>query len=258
MCVFLFLFFFAVFFLLFFRCFFLILMHFLFLIFISFLVCMCSDVYYDGGSIGSRLLCDDTPMTKTKDFSQFFDPSSYHCRPATSNLPYVQQIQLAADSSGEHTTMANSTREVVVSAKKYTFNPLSEPFHPMRSISSPASVFTNSSECSPIACTEIASATTKTGHSEPVNTNKFVCILCPEKYDTLAELKNHLKNKVQQPHTCVICGMSFGHNYLLHRHMKQHRSLKVFRCRGCNKKFRSFNMLMKHFEFCPYKLYMFI
>ncbi|XP_055303947.1 zinc finger protein 333-like [Sitodiplosis mosellana] len=211
------------------------------------------DVYYDGRSSESRLLYDDLSMVKTKDFNQLCEPSYY-----TKNFPCVQYIQTAAESDGER-TLKNSSHEIVVSAKKYTFNPLSEPFHPMRNIYSNMSSPATSSECSSIASTTATpETTTKTTSIDQIKSEQFVCILCPEKYDTLDELKQHLKNKVQQPHTCVICGVSFTHNYLLHRHMKQHRSLKVFRCRCCNKKFRSLNQLGKHFDFCRYKLYMFI
>lgn len=221
-----------------------------------------SDVYYNEGSSESQLLCDDSPvMVQTKDFNQLCESSGYYYLQATSKSPFAQHIQLAdaaAESCGERTSM-KSSHKTVVSAKKYTFNPLSEPFHPMRNIysdtSSPSSVTSDSSECSSNASTTSTSESTKT---TLIETKKFVCILCPEKYNTLDELKHHLESKVQQPYSCVICGISFAHNYLLQRHTKQHRSLKSFRCRCCNKKFRSLNLLGKHFEFCRYKLYMFI
>lgn len=165
----------------------------------------------------------------------------------------------------EECTFEDSSHEIVVSAKQYTFNPLSEPFHPMRNIysnaSSSPSLTADSSEYSSIASSTTTTPTLTPEPTKPIErkkTEKFICILCPEKYDTLDELQEHLKNKVQQPHTCVICGVTFEHNYLLHRHVKQHRHMKSFQCRCCHKKFRSLNQLGKHFDFCRYKLYMFI
>lgn len=223
----------------------------LFSFFVLFFRFLCSDIYYDGQSSEGQLFYDDMLPIQTEDFNQIFGSTYY-----LNNSVY-------AESNGECSLMS-PTRETVVSTKKYTFNPLSEPFHPMgRTYSNSSSPFsrimTTSSEWSSIASS--SGSTTAFGSStttiEQFKSGQFVCILCPEKYDTLDELKQHLKSKVEQPHECVICGVSFKHNYLLYRHMKQHRSLRSFRCRCCHKKFRSLNLLGKHFEFCRYKLYIF-
>lgn len=138
-------------------------------------------------------------------------------------------------------------------AKKYAFNPLSEPFHPTRKDSV-------SSECSSTSSmTDSSDGSTETSiKSSTPPPKQFVCILCPEKFTTFDALKQHITNKVQLPHACVICSVSYEHNYLLQRHLKTHRGLKAFNCRGCHKKFRNLNQLRKHFEICRYKLYIFL
>lgn len=90
---------------------------------------------------------------------------------------------------------------------------------------------------------------------------KYVCILCPKTFSTASELQQHIENKAKQPNDCVICGSTFTHGYELQRHLwihlKNHRRIRSFNCRACQKKFRSLNQLNKHYELCQYKLYIF-
>lgn len=157
----------------------------------------------------------------------------------------------------------NASHEIVVPSKKYTFNPLSEPFHPMKTVHFDTtyptiSVTTSSSESGQLANQPVTSPATNVS-SAKADTGEFICILCPKKCATLDELNKHIENKVHQPYVCEKCGGSYAHFYLLQRHMKNHSCIgKTFRCRGCGKKFRNLNQLGKHFEFCRFNLYMFI
>lgn len=183
-------------------------------------------------------MCNDSPLHGTNDTNQFFE-SSFHY----SNHQSVE-------SSLEYNTMNLSHDNVT---KKYAFNPLSKPFHPMKKCSS-----SSESSCDSSISEKSETTTDLTVEPSKIPSKDFVCILCPEKFATLDELKSHIKNKVQLPFACVICSASYEHNYLLQRHLKNHRGLKAFNCRGCHKKFRSLNQLRKHFEFCRYKLYIFV
>lgn len=217
-----------------------------------------SYVYFDE-SPTTQVVCTN----KTKDSHQFesFDFAAINS-PFTSNVLSVLNGECMVPSY---------SHENGVSARKYAFNPLSEPFQPMRfthsntglpdsfsSISSPqsSSSLTSSSECSVYSPAE--SACSADSDETNISPLKFVCILCPERYATLGELTAHINNKVHQPHTCPVCGSTYAHDYLLQRHLKLHRTLKSVRCRGCNKKFRSLNQLRKHFDVCQYKLHMLI
>lgn len=193
----------------------------------------------------------DSPLVQTKDVNYLYEASDYYRGLATKNSPFIPISQR----NGKRTI--DNSLDLYVSAKKYVFNPLSEPFLPTRSI--------NLNPSSPISLTSSSAKfpTTINAHELEIATipliqKKFECILCPEQFATHDELKLHIEQKVQQQHVCVICAKSYAHNYLLHRHITNHRKLKTFKCRGCSKKFRNLNQLGKHFEFCRYKLYMFI
>lgn len=195
---------------------------------------------------------DDWPL-ETKDFNQYFEPSTYCLLSDDSSFDQYSQ----PSDIGERMSL-NSSQEIDVSAKKYAFNPLSEPFQPKRIInsygSSPISFTSDSSDCS-----AIESLLGETKESSIVEAPKeFVCILCPEIFASSDELTEHIKCKIQQPYRCVACSVSYDDNIRLQRHLKSHRRLKTFKCRGCSKKFRSLHQLNKHFELCRYKLYIFI
>lgn len=181
---------------------------------------------------------NDSPLSETDYTNQFVDFSQF-------NYYYSSQHYQSCESNLDSHSNDSSQENF---PKKYEFNPLSEPFHPMKTYSTESEYDSINSIETPIP-----------QMIEPIKkpSKDFVCILCPEKFNTLDELKTHIKNKVQLPFACVICGKSYKHDYSLYRHLKNHRGLKSFNCRGCHKKFRSLNQLRKHFEFCRYKLYIF-
>lgn len=209
-------------------------------------------------------MCNDLAAAagRTKDFNQLFDSSEFYGRLAASNSPFVQNVQpceLSDDAMQQNLSLANDA-----SSKKYAFNPLSEPFHPMQNILQSVQSIPSSPDSPSSAGSSNQSSIEQqieSPHSFEAcdqSPQKFVCILCPEKFDSFDALNKHIANKVQQPYCCFVCGSTYAHAYLLQRHQKLHRTLKSVRCRGCAKKFRSINQLRKHFDFCKYKLHMFI
>ncbi|XP_031638496.1 protein snail homolog Sna-like [Contarinia nasturtii] len=225
-----------------------------------------SDAFFNTAYYGNHVY-DNSPLRKTDEFNQMYESPSYYSRPVTCSTPFEESnhsTESSAESSDERISV-NSSHETVVSTKKYAFNPLSEPFQPMRksdsnTSSSTTSVTTDSVESSPI----IASTTVelesswRNALSNETKVGNFVCMLCNKKYSNLDDLTTHFQNKVHLPHVCEYCGVSFEHSYLLNRHVKSHPGVrKSFKCRGCNKKFRSLNQLAKHFEDCRFNLYMF-
>lgn len=213
----------------------------------------------------NQMVYNDSSMGKTKDFNRLFDSSDFYCCLAENNSPFAPIIQMP-ESNGECMQRIFS-HENGVSAKPYALNPFSEPFQPMQNshsnTSSPTSLSSDSSPQSSSSI-ELSAYSSESMYSfgpcENWNESppKFVCILCPEKYTTLDDLEVHYANHVYQRHVCIVCGSTFAYNYLLQRHLKTHRTVKSVRCRGCAKKFRSFNQLRKHFDFCHYKLHMLI
>lgn len=225
-----------------------------------FLTCRDDDCAYNGELDNVPLWSDASPIEETKDFNQLLDSPEFYFHPMANSSPINDVMD---DTNFEHA----SSSEDGVSVKKYEFNPTVEPFHPMKKTFSDASSDTNiscsSPECIPTDISIDSSntvETTETTSSEKSRTlpKKFVCILCPEKFSTLDELNQHIQNKVQQPCICIICGMSYAYHYQLQRHFSGHRSSKIFSCRCCHKKFRSLNQIRKHFDFCRFKLYLYI
>lgn len=209
--------------------------------FIIFCVNCRGDFYYDNST--SRV-CNGTnlPLQGTNDTNQLYESSFYY-----SNHQSVE-------TNFECNTM-NISHDLVT--KKYAFNPLSKPFHPMKTCSSSSesscdSSMTEKSETS----TELPEEPTKIPSKIP--SKDFVCILCPEKFATLDELQYHIRNKAQSPFECVTCGVTCESNYLLQRHLINHRRIIAFTCRGCHKKFRSLNRMRKHFDICRFKLHILV
>lgn len=194
---------------------------------------------------------------ETTEPSQYYEPTTCHITFDDSSFEQIEIEQNQPFDIGERLIL-NSSQEIVVSEKKYAFNPLSKPFTPGQNIyssyvSSPMSFTSSSSDCSTI---ESPTETNSSIFEE--ETKQFVCILCPEKFTTLDDLNEHIKNKIQNPYRCNICGKSYDDHFLFQRHLRSHRRLKTFKCRGCSKKFRSLHQLNKHFDLCRYKLYIFI
>lgn len=214
------------------------------------------DIYFDGFN-GVRY---ESPVVNTKEFAQLCVSSDYYSQRALSDSAFVEMVQPVKQIDDRMSGIVS--HKTVVSAKKYVFNPLSEPFHPARNIytSSAARVSSDTTDCARVEVTSTRLQAPKPTTIEPLKKlpKAFVCILCPEKYATLNELKNHIRNKVQKPHTCFVCARAFEHDFLMRRHLKNHLNLKSFKCRGCSKKFRTLNQLNKHFECCRYKLYLYI
>lgn len=134
--------------------------------------------------------------------------------------------------------------------KKHIFNPLSKPFEPTQK-----NQLVNNCDCDAQSMDTIDSDQTNELTYEQEYSH--ACILCPERYRTYKELKRHIRDKVERPYNCIICKAVYKHEYLLKRHQNLHRALRQFTCRGCNKTFRSFLLLKKHFDDCRYKLYIF-
>lgn len=175
---------------------------------------------------------------------------------STTNFHYSHPIanQLGFPCPSMHLPFENGG-----TVKKHAFNPLSEPFHPMRNSysSTHLSASISSSVVYKNAMNSFATENVDFNALNSCESSKFLCILCSKKFTTFDKLVQHIKNKVQQPHACHICGVSYKHDYLLQRHLENRRSLKSFKCHACYKKFRSINQLRKHFTLCRYKLYLF-
>lgn len=180
-------------------------------------------------------------------------------------------------------------------AKKYTFNPLSKPFHPANSNNMTSNINQQNNICFNLpsqvhnhciesnACERMYCDANSSPYSPAYSVGEniietifqdarsnassnengkskglpFICILCPSRHRTLDDLQNHITQKVLKPYDCVVCGEVFTHKYALQRHMGKHRNKKSFTCRGCYKKFRNFGVLNKHFDVCRFKLYIF-
>lgn len=216
---------------------------------------------YNGESDNVPLWSDASPVEGTKDFNQFIESPEFYFYPMANSSPINEELD---EMNSEH---ASSCEEDSISLKKYAFNPTVEPFHPLRKTyfdaSSATSISCSSPESIPTDISINSSNsvdTTKTTLSKKSRTlpKNFACILCPQTFSTLDELNQHIQNKVRQPCVCIICGMSYAHNYQLHRHFSAHRSSKIFSCRCCHKKFRSLNQIRKHFDHCRFKLYLYI
>lgn len=78
---------------------------------------------------------------------------------------------------------------------------------------------------------------------------KFVkCRLCPEKFDTIEELENHLETALHMPKKfkCDLCGRKFSALRDVERHRRIHTGEKPFTCDVCNKSFSRKDNLKSH------------
>lgn len=188
------------------------------------------------------------------------------------------------DLHGDNNKKALRLHDENVSTKKHTFNPLSKPFEPTRSTSdyfsqsesssndstsppSPASPISLDSSDEPLPSGDNGNLKhvfqqffDKHSLRAPVKKDqqkKFNCILCSAEFYTFEQLQKHISDKIQKPYECIICGETFSHLAAMRRHRSSHRNMRMFSCRGCYKKFRSFPQLNNHFDSCRFKLYIY-
>lgn len=98
---------------------------------------------------------------------------------------------------------------------------------------------------------DFADEENRTGGSEKLNKNEkpkiFQCSMCPKKWKTKSELKNHLHSHSQEkPFVCEICGHAYKHKAALDVHVDMHNGVCPFTCIYCEKQFTQKGALRRH------------
>ncbi|XP_045921409.1 uncharacterized protein LOC123980886 isoform X2 [Micropterus dolomieu] len=78
-----------------------------------------------------------------------------------------------------------------------------------------------------------------------VEKSQLVCGVCGEKFESVEELKGHLRN-YQKSHDCSYCGKSFLTKTSLNSHTTLHTGDRPFKCDVCHKTFGRLSTLCAH------------
>ena len=80
--------------------------------------------------------------------------------------------------------------------------------------------------------------------------DRYICSQCDKSFNTVHGLEVHVRRShagILRPHSCDLCGKSFGHKISLEQHKETiHSSFRSFNCSECGKSFKRSSTLSTH------------